>query len=184
MNDAQLKELVEQVVREVVEKLEGSTPSRIGEKGNWGVFDDMNDAVEAAYEAFQSFRTRSVQCRKKITDAVRQMTLDHKEELAKMTVEETQMGHVDHKIAKLINAAEHSPGVEYLQPQAWSGRNGLALDEYAPFGVIGNITPATHPGPTMINNIIIQLAGGNTVAFNPHPSAKRVNARVIQLANQ
>jgi acyl-CoA reductase-like NAD-dependent aldehyde dehydrogenase len=184
MNDAQLKELVEQVVRQVVGQLDVSPPSAIGGKGEWGVFDDMNDAVEAAYEAFQSFKTRSVQCRKEITDAVRQMTLDHKDELARMTVEETRMGRVNHKTAKLVNAAKNSPGVEYLQPQAWSGRNGLALDVYAPFGVIGNITPATHPGPTMINNIIIQLAGGNTIAFNPHPAAKRVNAKVIQLANQ
>ena len=64
MNDAQLKELVEQVVRQVVEQLEGPTPSGIGGKGDWGVFDDMNDAVEAAYEAFQSYKTRSKQCRK------------------------------------------------------------------------------------------------------------------------
>jgi aldehyde dehydrogenase len=184
MNDAQLRELVEQVVRQVVQQLDAPTASPAGKKGDWGVFDDMNDAVEAAYEAFQSYKTRSKQCRKKITDAVRQMTLDHKDELARMTVEETRMGRVNHKTAKLVNAAENSPGVEYLQPQAWSGRNGLALDEYAPFGVIGNITPATHPGPTMINNIIIQLAGGNTIAFNPHPAAKRVNARVIRLANQ
>jgi len=101
-----------------------------------------------------------------------------------MAVEETGMGRVDHKIAKIVNAATHSPGVEFLQPKAWSGKNGLALDEYAPFGVIGNISPSTHPVATMVNNIIIQLAGGNTVAFNPHPSAKRVNAKVIQLANQ
>ena len=184
MNDAQLKDLVEKVVRQVVEQIDRSPAPGSSGKGDWGVFDDMNDAVEAAYEAFQEFKTRSAQCRKKFTDAVRQMTLDHKEELAKMTVEETKMGRVPHKIAKLVNAAKNSPGVEYLQPQAWSGRNGLALDEYAPFGVIGNITPATHPGPTMINNIIIQLAGGNTIAFNPHPAAKRVNALVIKLANQ
>jgi aldehyde dehydrogenase len=184
INNAQLRDLVEQVVRQVVDQLEGTAPAANTGKGDWGVFDDMNDAVEAAYEAFQSYKTRSTQCKKKITGAVRQMTLDHKEELARMTVEETGMGRVNHKIAKLVNAAENSPGVEYLQPQAWSGRNGLALDEYAPFGVIGNITPATHPGPTMINNIIIQLAGGNTIAFNPHPAAKRVNARVIKLANQ
>ncbi|MEJ2545726.1 MAG: aldehyde dehydrogenase family protein, partial [Calditrichaceae bacterium] len=50
--------------------------------------------------------------------------------------------------------------------------------------VIGNITPSTHPGPVMINNIIIQLAGGNTIAFNPHPAAKKLNAYIIQLANQ
>lgn len=185
ISEDQLKELVGTIIRQVITKNKIVPGSAVkSDKGDWGVFDDMNDAVDAAYEAFQLFKDRSKQCRKIITDSVRQMTLDHKEELARMTVEETKMGRVDHKIAKLINAATNSPGVEYLQPQAWSGRNGLALDEYSPFGVIGNVTPSTHPGPTMINNIIIQLCGGNTIAFNPHPSAKRVNAKVIQLANQ
>jgi aldehyde dehydrogenase len=182
MNDTEIRELVETIVRRVV-----TTPSSAvmtPPKGEWGVFDDMSDAVEAAYEAFQEYKERSVQCRKKITDAVRQMALDNKEELARMAVEETGMGRVDHKIMKIINSAKNSPGVEDLQPKAWSGKNGLALDEYAPFGVIGNITPSTHPVATMVNNIIIQLAGGNTIAVNPHPSAKRVNAKVIQLANQ
>jgi aldehyde dehydrogenase len=185
INEIELQELVQKVVRNVISQTGNikTNPAK-NEKGNWGVFDDMNDAVEAAYEALLAFKERSVQCRKKIIDSVRQMTLDHKEELARMTVEETKMGRVDHKIAKFINAAKNSPGVEYLQPTAWSGKNGLALDEYAPFGVIGNITPSTHPGPTMINNIIIQLAGGNTIAFNPHPSAKKINVKVIQLANK
>ena len=185
INEDQLKELIQNIVRQVVAQTENvSNSMSSSDKGDWGVFDDMNDAVEAAYEAFLSFKERSKQCRKTITDSVRQLALDHKEEFARMTVEETKMGRVGHKIAKFINAAKHSPGIEYLQPQAWSGKNGLALDDYSPFGVIGNITPSTHPGPTMINNIIIQLCGGNTIAFNPHPSAKRLNAKVIQLANQ
>ena len=185
INETQLQELIERIVRQAMSREDNSKAElRPSPKGDWGVFDDMNDAVEAAYEAFLLYKERSKQCRKKITDAVRQMTLDNKDELARMTVEETKMGRVKHKIAKFINAANNSPGVEYLQPQAWSGKNGLALDEYAPFGVIGNITPSTHPGPTMINNIIIQLAGGNTIAFNPHPAAKKLNAKVIQLANQ
>lgn len=185
INEVELRELVQNIVRNVISQTGTAKINPVkNEKGEWGVFDDMNDAVEAAYEAFRLFKERSVQCRKKITDAVRQMALDHKEELARMTVEETKMGRVNHKIAKFVNAAKNSPGVEYLQPTAWSGKNGLALDEYAPFGVIGNITPSTHPGPTMINNIIIQLAGGNTIAFNPHPSAKKVNAKIIQLANK
>jgi len=145
----------------------------------------MNDAVEAAHEAFLVFQEKSgIQCRKKYTDAIRQMVLDHKETFSKKTVEETGMGRVADKIAKHVNAAEHSPGVEYLQPRAWSGQNGLAIDEYSPYGVIGNITPSTHPVPVMANNIIIQLAAGNTIAFNPHPAAKKVNALCIQLANQ
>ncbi len=185
ITEKQLEDLIETVVRQVMAKTGAAvTPAPSHGGGDWGVFDDMNDAVEAAHQAFLEFKGRSIQCKKKFTDAVRQMTYDHKEELAKETVEETGMGRVDHKIAKLVNAAKNSPGVEFLQPQAWSGKNGLALDEYAPFGVIGNITPSTHPAPTMINNIIIQLAGGNTIAFNPHPSAKKVNAKVIRLANK
>lgn len=185
IDEQQLKGLVENVVKKVLAQSSLSEASlKMDRKGNLGVFDDTNDAIEAAYEAFLEFKERSVQCKKEITDAVRKMALNHKEELARMTVAETKMGRVDHKIAKFVNAAKHSPGVEYLQPQAWSGKNGLALDEYSPFGVIGNITPSTHPGPTMINNIIIQLAGGNTIVFNPHPSAKQLNAKVIQLANQ
>ena len=185
INDAQLTDLIHNVVTRVVAEVEAidRVPHSVN-KGDLGVFDDMNDAVEAAYEAYQSFGRRSMECRKKITDAVRQMAIDHKEELAVMTVEETKMGRVEHKIAKYVNTAKHSPGIEYLQPKAWSGKNGLALDVYAPFGVIGNISPSTHPGPTIINNIIIQLCAGNTIVFSPHPSAKKVSAKVIQLANQ
>ncbi|MEJ2614003.1 MAG: aldehyde dehydrogenase [Ignavibacteriaceae bacterium] len=185
INESQVEDLVQNIVRKVIAQTTETDISKgTASKGDWGVFDDMNDAVEAAHEAFKLYKDRSIQCRKKFIKAVKQMTYDHKETFARMTVEETKMGRVEHKIAKFENAAKNSPGVEYLQPKAWSGRNGLALDEYSPFGVIGNITPSTHPGPTMINNIIIQLAGGNTIAFNPHPSAKKVNAKVIQLANQ
>jgi len=185
ISENELQEIVKKVVQNVAEKIGSSgTPVAKIKNGDWGVFDDMNDAIEAAHEAFIVYKERSKQCRKNFIDAVRQMAIDHKDELARMTVEETKMGRVEHKIAKFINASKNSPGVEYLEPKAWSGKNGLAIDEYAPFGVIGNITPSTHPGPTMINNIIIQLAAGNTIAFNPHPSAKAVNAKVIQLANQ
>jgi len=178
----EVQEIVRQVVKNVVGQV--GTTSFTSSNGDWGVFDDMNDAIEAAHVAFQAYKERSLQCRKDITDAVRQLALDHKEELAEMTVQETKMGRVEHKISKFVNTSKNSPGIEYLQPQAWSGKNGLAIDDYAPFGVIGNITPSTHPGPTMLNNIIIQLVAGNTIAFNAHPSAKNVNARVIQLANQ
>ena len=184
-NEAQLKDLVENIVRQVVTQTTGSVQGPIGQdKGDWGVFDDMNDAIEASHQAFMEFRERSIQCKKDITDAIRKLALDHKEELAQLTVEETNMGRVDHKIAKYINASKYSPGVETLQPQAWSGRNGLGLDEYAPFGVIGNMTPITHPGPVLINSMIIQLAGGNSITFNPHPSAKNISTKVIKLANQ
>ena len=183
INQVQLKDLVENVVRQVVSQSSSSIASS-ADKGDWGVFDDMNDAVDAADVAFSKFKKHCLQSKTEITNAVRQMALDHKEELANLTVEETTMGRVDHKIAKYINASKYSPGPEYLQPSATSGRNGLAIDEFAPFGVIGNISPSTHPGPVIINNIIIQVLAGNAIVFNVHPNAKKVSVKVIQLANQ
>ncbi len=186
LSNTQIQDIVERVVKDILSDdiPSGVTPEKKG-KGNWGVFNCMHEAIAAAHDAYLEYSDRcDIQCRKKFTDAVRQMTLDHKEEFSRMTVEETKMGRVEHKILKHINTAKNSPGVEFLKPEAWSGKNGLALDEWSPYGVIGNISPSTHPGPTMINNIIIQLAAGNTIAFNPHPSAKKLNAHVIQLANK
>ena len=123
INEDQLRNLIQTIVKQVVSQPENTEVSpATGRNGDWGVFDDMNDAVEAAHEAFQLFKERSIQCRKTITDSVRQMTMDHKEEFARMTVEETKMGRVEHKITKFINAAKNSPGIEYLRPEAWSGK--------------------------------------------------------------
>ena len=186
ISNEDIQNIVQRVVKNVAQQQQGAKPQQHnGPKGDWGVFEDMNDAVEAAHRAFIEYSSRcDLDCRKKYIDAVRKMTLDYKEEFSRMIVEETKMGRVDHKIRKHINAAENSPGVEYLQPRAWSGSKGFAMDEFSPYGVIGNISPSTHPVPTMVNNIIIQLAAGNTIAFNQHPAAKRVNALCIQRANQ
>ncbi len=180
----QVRQIVRRVVRDVLEDPEKPVPPAGVPKGEWGVFEGVTDAVEAAHGAFVKFEAFGIQDRKRFIDAVRQMMLDHKEEFARMAVEQTGMGRVEHKIAKNVNAAIHSPGVEWLEPKSWSGRNGLALDEFAPWGVIGNIMPSTHPAAAMVNNTIIQIAGGNTIVFNPHPAAKGLSALVIRLANQ
>ena len=180
-------EQVRQIVRRVIDDMNspGRTPVSPGVRtGEWGVFDDMNEAVEAAHKAFLQYEAFGLQDRGRFIGAVRGMMLEHKAEFAAMAVEQTGMGRADHKAAKNENAAKHSPGVEFLQPRAWSGKNGLAVDDFAPWGVIGNIMPSTHPAAAMVNNIIIQLAGGNTIAFNPHPAAKNLSALVIRLSNQ
>jgi propionaldehyde dehydrogenase len=46
--------------------------------------------------------------------------------------------------------------------------------------VIGALTPITNPTGTMINNSISMLSAGNSVVFNPHPSARRTSVETIQ----
>src|SRR5436853_460028 len=66
---------------------------------------------------------------------------------------------------------------------ARSGDDGLMLVERAPFGVICSITPCTNPTETIINNGIGMVAGGNSVLFNVHPTAKETSAWYVALLN-
>ncbi len=183
MADEDLRRIVKEAVGNIVNR-EFKQSYTSSQDGDLGVFADMNDAVEAAHKAFLEFQECDLQDRKKFIDAVRQLTMEHKEDFSRMAVEQTGMGRVDHKVLKHVNTAEHTPGVDYLKPEASSGKNGMAFDEYAPWGVIGNITPSTHPSCAMLNNIIMQVAAGNTIAFNPHPVAKKLNAYVIKKCNE
>ncbi len=104
--------------------------------------------------------------------------------LALLAHRETGYGRYEDKIRKNLLVTLKTPGTEDLVPKAKTGDRGLTLREPAPFGVIGAITPVTNPSSTIICNSIGMLAAGNSVVFNPHPSARRVCNRTAQLLNQ
>ena len=158
-----------------------AVPSAGGARGNEGVFERMEDAIEASKVAFQEFGNFGVRERERLIGILRRVTLDYAEEFARMTFAETGMGNVRDKIIKHRNCAKNTPGTEDLVSRSWSGERGVCIEEFAPFGLIGSITPSTHPVPTMVNNAIIMLAGGNTVIFNPHPGSKKISAYALQV---
>ncbi|MHA2096618.1 MAG: aldehyde dehydrogenase family protein, partial [Candidatus Hodarchaeales archaeon] len=88
------------------------------------------------------------------------------------------------KVAKNLLCARKTPGLEDLVPNTWTGDKGLTLVEMAPYGVMGSITPSTNPTATVINNGISMVTAGNSVVFNPHPSAKRASNEVVRLLNR
>jgi aldehyde dehydrogenase len=98
-------------------------------------------------------------------------------------LEETKIGRLDHKIEKL-KAQRGIPGVEFLHPYALSGDHGITLEEYAPVGVIGAVTPSTHSIPTMACNIISMAAAGNAAVFNAHPGAYKCAVMAARVFNQ
>ncbi len=159
---------------------QGEAPEAASGAGE-GVFERMEDAIEASKKAFEAFGRYSIRERQRLIGILRMVTKDHAEEFSRLTFEETGMGNVKDKILKHLNCAKNTPGTEDLVSRSWSGEKGVALEEFAPFGVIGSITPSTHPVPTMVNNMIIMLAGGNTVVFNPHPAARKISAHALQV---
>jgi aldehyde dehydrogenase len=178
-------ELIRGVVQQVLATMRnGSAPSRNGHASRRGVFTDVEAAVTAASKAQREFERRGLDDRRKAVACVRKICLEQAEQLGREELEETKIGRLPHKIEKLQVIADRIPGVEFLKTEAFSGENGIALQDYAPFGVIGVITPVTHSLPTLAGNAINMLAAGNALVCNPHPSGAQIAARGTRLFNQ
>lgn len=189
MSDSQIS----QILRELENDLDSLQERKaIADKGcsciscsnTYGIFDDVNDAIEAAGRAQKELMKLALVERGKLIEAMRQATRDNAVKLSEMAVAETGYGHVEHKIAKHMLVADKTPGIEDLRSMAVSGDDGLMLTEMAPYGVIGSITPSTNPSATVINNGISMISAGNAVVFNPHPAAKNVSLEAVRLMNE
>ncbi|MBI2606114.1 MAG: aldehyde dehydrogenase EutE [Deltaproteobacteria bacterium] len=149
-----------------------------------GCYPTLDAAVSAAASAQPRWVTLPLAKRKDLINRMRAVLRDHVEELSRVAVEETGLGRFEDKVSKNLLVINKTPGPEYLEPTAFTGDDGLTLIEYAAYGVLGSITPTTNPTETIINNGISMLSAGNTVVFNPHPSAKRVSLMAIEIMNQ
>lgn len=163
--------------------VKSSTSNFSHHSGQHGVFDSVNDAVSAAHAAFLQLSKQTIEDRKTVIEIVKAMCEARADEWGRKEFEETKIGRLDHKIAKL-KIIKHVPGVEWLQPVCFSGDHGIALEERAPFGVIGAITPVTHSLPTLAGNIVNMVAAGNSIVFNPHPSGRKIACEGVQAFNQ
>ena len=155
-----------------------------GLEGRHGLFTDVDEAVTAARQAFEQLGRAGMDGRRRAIEHIRRISIAACEELGTMEMNETKIGRLEHKIAKLKTLGEKTPGVEFLTTQAYSGDHGLAVIEHAPFGVIGAITPVTHSLPTITGNAVSMIAAGNAVVVNPHPSGKKVAAEGVRRFNE
>ena len=174
----------ERYVRDIVAKVVENIDVKEISKRQLGVFDSMDDALEAVKNARELYRNYTIEQRENIIANIRKLTLNEAAEMAKLGVEETGMGNVHDKIIKHQLVANKTPGTEDLHPTALTGDAGLTLIEMAPYGVIGSITPSTNPSETVICNSIGMLAAGNGVVFNPHPNAKKTANYAVDLVNR
>lgn len=149
-----------------------------------GVFATVDDAVKAAATAYRELDGMSLEGRKKIIASIRESMLEHAGELAHHAHLETGLGRVEHKVIKNRLVASKTSGTEVLTAHAVTGDNGLTLTEYAPYGVIGAITPTTNPTSTIICNTIAMLSAGNSIVFNVHPNARECSMANVRLLHR
>jgi aldehyde dehydrogenase len=160
-----------------------TSATNVALRGKFGVFQDANEACAAAQESFLQLKQKGIAARRKIEEIVKSLAEKNAEAWGKLELDETKIGRLDHKIAKL-QIIKLVPGVDWLRPDARSGDHGITLEEYTPFGVVGAVTPSTHSIPTLSGNIVNICAAGNSVVFNAHPGASRCAAAAVRAYNE
>src|SRR5262245_2865255 len=100
----------------------------------------------------------------------------HAEALAKIAVDETGYGTVEHKTLKNLFCADDV--YRAIRPMKTVGivnddREKKIFEVASPIGVIAAIIPSTNPTSTTIYKALIALKGRNVIVFSPHPSAQK-----------
>jgi aldehyde dehydrogenase len=176
--------LVSRVVSEVLARLQTQTKVATSGQSQFGVYERMEDACEAAHRSFEKLAELGVSARRKAIQVIRRMCVAKAREWGEIEFAETKIGRLDHKIEKLKICGDLVPGVEFLERMAFSGDFGLTIIDFAPWGVVGAVTPSTHSVPTLTGNAINMIAAGNAVVFNTHPGAANCAALAIRAYNE
>ncbi len=177
-----LEQNIRQLVQEVIKSMNLDLVKEETGTGI-GVYSNINNAIDAAEKAFNELKNLSLETRKNIIANIRKVCLANNTYFSKLAHEETGLGRWEDKVQKNEFGINKTPGVEDIVPETYSDDNGLTLVERAAYGVIGSITPSTNSTITIISNAIGMIAGGNSVVFNPHPSAKKVSCYLVNLMN-
>lgn len=131
--------------------------------------------IEEVKEAQRKFASYTQEQVDKIFLAAATAATKNRIPLAKMAVEETNMGVVEDKVVKNHFASEYIYNA-YKETQTCGViENDLAFGIkkiIEPIGVIAAVIPTTNPTSTAIFKSLISLKTRNGIIFSPHPNAK------------
>lgn len=143
----------------------------------------MKNATEAQIK-FEKFNQQQVDA---IVKAVARVVYDNAVELARLAIDETQMGVFEDKIKKnrgkaniIWNSLKDKKSVGILN---YNEKIGV-VEVAKPMGVIGMVTPCTNPIVTPMCNAMFALKGRNSIIIAPHPKAKKCARRLVDLFNE
>lgn len=188
VTEEQIRSIVQTVVKRISRESTPPPPPSSDEVAQIalgdGIFTDLEEAIQSARTAQQQLMNLTLAKREEIIEAMREAGRKNAELFSRTAWQETGMGKVKDKIQKNLLVSNKTPGLEDLQPIAWTGDHGFTLMERAPYGLVGAIIPSTNPTSTVICNSIGMIAGGNAAVFGPHPGAKVCSQTAIQTFNR
>ena len=155
------------------------------EKVNLADLAATDAVIEKAYKTFESWKKITPADRAKLLRAFAQIVFEHREELAKLEVENS--GHTignalweADNVANVLNYYSASP--ERLFGRQIPVPNGIDITFKEPLGVVGVIVPWNFPMPIASWGFAPALAAGNTVVLKPAEYTPLTAVRLAQLA--
>ena len=124
---------------------------------------------------------------KKVDEIFKHVALvanQHRLDLAKFAVGETEKGVIEDKVIKnhfaseyIYNRYKNDKSCDIIERDEVNGIIKVA----EPIGPIAGIVPVTNPTSTIIFKTLLALKTRNAVMFSPHPGAQKVSAYAVQL---
>jgi acyl-CoA reductase-like NAD-dependent aldehyde dehydrogenase len=155
------------------------------EKVNLADLAATDAVIEKAHKTFESWKKVTPADRAKLLRAFAQIVFEHREELAKLEVENS--GHTignalweADNVANVLNYYSASP--ERLFGRQIPVPNGIDITFKEPLGVVGVIVPWNFPMPIASWGFAPALAAGNTVVLKPAEYTPLTAVRLAQLA--
>ncbi|MDQ1002723.1 acetaldehyde dehydrogenase (acetylating) [Neobacillus niacini] len=148
---------------------------------------EMRDSVQRAKEAQLKYLTYTQEQVDEIVKRAAHAAYAKSHELAKMAVEETGMGIVEHK--KIKNEVGSMAVYESIMNEKTVGiihedRVNKVTEVAYPYGVIAGIIPTTNPTSTAIFKTLISLKTRNAIVVSPHPRAAKCTIEALKICEQ
>src|SRR6185295_13408629 len=148
---------------------------------------EARSLLQAAHDAWLKFENFTEEQVERILLEMSKVGIANAEPLARMAVDETGYGTVEHKTLKNLFCADDV--YRAIRPMKTIGivnedRDKKVFEVASPIGVIAAIIPSTNPTSTTIYKALIALKGRNAIVFSPHPSALRCIGETTRLIGE
>jgi len=137
---------------------------------------EARSLLQAAHDAWLKFENFTEEQVERVLLEISKAGIANAEPLARLAVEETGYGNVEHKTLKNLFCADDV--YRAIRPMKTVGivsedKEKKVFEVASPIGVIAAIIPSTNPTSTAIYKALIALKGRNAIVLSPHPSAAK-----------
>ena len=152
--------------------------------------EEIDQAVQAAKEAFPAWRAMSLSRRTELFFRIRELVHVHREDIAKLLTAEhgKVLSDALGEVARGLEVIEYCCGIPELLKGEFSEQASTGIDVYSirqPLGVVAGITPFNFPAMVPMWMWAPALACGNTFVLKPSekdPSASVYTAELLKEA--